>query len=938
MKSRSFRRALIATAVFVTLAAAFVSILPEVARRLAINRLERALRVPVRIDDVDINLFTGRAALENLVIGTPEPRPILTLPRISVEFSRRAALTGDIDLYSIFVQEPSLVIERLDAKTYNVAQAIRFDPKQGKDETQAVRFAIRDLQIQRGEIVFIDHTRQADYRVTFRSLDLTAGPISSLPGEVTPTEFTAGVQIAGGLLRVKGSSKLFGSILETELQAEIANVRLNEFGAYLPFGGRLELADSAVDGRARYVLSSKQGKVTQHELEATLELGAVALMAQAPESQALARFEQVSARDIKLDLLHNQVQIGALAVDHPFLFLRRDAAGLNLHQLTPSGIGLPTGQEPSTMPVMIQKIEANGGTIEFTDATLSPPLKTVLEGVAANGNDLVLSAGFKTGDLSAEAQLGSGSIKLEGNMDAEPLRGEFSLVGRNLPFAPFDGYLDRLFTNAKFTGDTLSGALQITLSTEERGGGATSLLGKVEGRNVGLHFPDAENSFLTSNRVAVVLGTLRLGSDPRVDIERIALEGARLEVVRNEAGELNLTRLWAAPKAKDSSTKTEPGGEAETSVEIRSITVEEGEVKILDRSVSPNYTTTVSQLNGSLAELSPNTKRSELKMEGRLGEDAHLMLTGWFTPFAEKPAVRLNGTIKSYALPPLNPYATEYLSHRIRQGQVTTEIDYTLTGNELQANAGLVLRNLRLGEKTGDQFAQRIGIPLELAIALLQDASGIIRLQVAMTSETGPRLNVASLIWRAVRNALVRAITAPFRLVGNIFTLGGRIGGISIDPVLFVPGTREPQPESKKQFDQLATLLNEKPRLELALNGNVSRSELDALKTKRFWQRIQSAKGRNYEEALINIYRQLGGISDPALPLAPIAEESLEKFVLERLDLDVEEQKKLALERAQLVEEELRSRGVDPERLTVSAAESPASAESPSFEFGVSSS
>jgi outer membrane protein OmpA-like peptidoglycan-associated protein len=635
--------------------------------------------------------------------------------------------------------------------------------------------------------------------------------------------------------------------------------------------------------------------------------------------------------------LRNQAQIGALVVNHPFLFVRRDAAGLNLHQLTPSGNGSePSGQqEPSTTPVVIQKLEANGGTIEFTDATLSPPLKTVVEGVAAVGNRIVLSPGFKTGDVSAEGQLGSGSIELQGNLDTEPLRGKFSLVGENLPFVPFDGYLDQLFTNAKFSGDSLAGDLQIALFTDEQGGRATSLTGKVEGRNIGLHFPEVENSFLTGNRVGVVLRTIRLGSDPRVDIERIVLEGARLEVVRNEAGELNLTRLWAS-EPKKSSTETEAGDQTNT-VAIRSVTVEEGSIEILDRSVSPNYTTLVSQLKGSLADLSPRTERSELEMEGRLGEEAHLMLTGWFTPFAEKPYVQLHGTIKSYALPPLNPYATEYLSHRIRQGEVTTEIDYTLKGNELQANAGLVLRNLRLGEKTGDQFAQRIGIPLELAIALLQDASGVIRLQVAMTSETGPKLNVASLIWRAVRNALTRAITAPFRLVGNILTLGGRIGGISIDPVVFEPGTRELQPESQKQLDRLATLLNEKPRLELTLNGNVSRSELDALKTTRFWQRIQSAKGRNYEEALINVYQQLGGVTDPAVPLTPVAEESLEKFVMERLDLDREAQKKLALERARLVEDELRARGVDPERLTVNVAESFAT-ENPSVEIEVASS
>ena len=205
-----------------------------------------------------------------------------------------------------------------------------------------------------------------------------------------------------------------------------------------------------------------------------------------------------------------------------------------------------------------------------------------------------------------------------------------------------------------------------------------------------------------------------------------------------------------------------------------------------------------------------------------------------------------------------------------------------------------------------------------------------------MSSEGGAKVDVSSLIWRAVRNAILKAITAPFRLVGNILTLGGRIGGIRIDPVSFEPGSRELEPKSKQQLEQLAELLKEKPMLELRLNGNVSQSELDTLKQRRFWERIEAAKGRNYQEALIHVYQELGGITRPEPPLSQTAEESMERFVMERLD-GSEEQQSLARARAEIVQQELRARGIDPERLSISAADAAVAGSAPSVQIEIAS-
>ncbi len=143
--------------------------------------------------------------------------------------------------------------------------------------------------------------------------------------------------------------------------------------------------------------------------------------------------------------------------------------------------------------------------------------------------------------------------------------------------------------------------------------------------------------------------------------------------------------------------------------------------------------------------------------------------------------------------------------------------------------------------------------------------------------------------------------------------------------------------ESREHLEQLADLLKEKPKLELKLNGNAAQDDVDVLKKNKFWEKIETAKGRNYEEALIQVYRQLGGITRPRAPLAPRAEESMEKFVMEHLDINDEELQKLARDRALVVEKELRDRGIDPLRLLANAAENPLITETPSVQIEIAS-
>lgn len=926
MAYRPSLRLTVSTLLILFVLGAFIVMLPELGRRAAVKQLERVFTVPVGIDDVDANLFTGRVRIDNLTIGNNGSRPILRLPAVTIEFSRTALLTGQIDLGAIVLQNPELLVERTGPDSYNIIDAVRRSDKTPQDnQNGGVAFNISRLQIESGQIVFVDHTQEPDYELTLNSLNFAAGPISTLSQmSATPTTFKAGLRIADGSVTVEGSTKQLRQPEMVQLTAEINDVELQLFDVYLPYGGRLNVKDSLLNGQARYVITKSDGKTGAHYLAGELKIGGAGLMSE-PPSRPILQVSGLAARDIHIDFLANRAVVGALAIAEPYLLVARDAAGFNFQQFSPISGANTRRREGTTeqkMSLTIKRVETDDGAVEFVDQTVKPNVNSRFQDLHLVANELQVLPNFAAAQIQAEARLDDGSIQITGNLSDQSSVGQFAIAGASLPFQPFRGYLDQLFSSANSSGERLSGELKLVFDPKTAGEAGVEITGTLHGESMALTFPDQNDPFLTTQRLAVDLRTIRVGSNPRVDIDEIKFTGANLSIVRNRNGSLDLTRLWAVNQKQgfeSAQQERASANETGTTVAIRLITVDKSVIGIVDTSVSPIYHTKLSRVSGRLTDLRPRAGRAELKLQGVLGDSANLSLTGWFIPFTKQPNMHLEGVIRSYDLPPLNPYATQYVSHRIRRGQITMEVKYTLEEGQVEAAADVVLRQVRVGERTGDEFISRIGIPLELAVALLEDINGVIRLHLAMSGDTGLELNVASLVWGAVRNAIIKAITAPFRLVGNILTLGGRIGGVRIDPIRFEPGTQELQTKSSQQLRDLTELLKEKPKLNLNIVGAASRGEIDTLKQKKFWQMIDATEAKGYQTALIQLYRKMGGITKPAIPLAPIAEESMEQLILERIKVTEQDLRELARGRAEIVKQQLVRRGVEPERLAAIA-------------------
>ena len=73
-----------------------------------------------------------------------------------------------------------------------------------------------------------------------------------------------------------------------------------------------------------------------------------------------------------------------------------------------------------------------------------------------------------------------------------------------------------------------------------------------------------------------------------------------------------------------------------------------------------------------------------------------------------------------------------------------------------------------MGEKVDS--ADAANLPLDLAIAILEDNDGIIDLDLPTSgSLDDPKFSYGNIVWKAIKNVLTKIVTSPFRALGSLF-------------------------------------------------------------------------------------------------------------------------------------------------------------------------
>ncbi|HQV00682.1 MAG TPA: hypothetical protein PLO59_05945, partial [Bacteroidia bacterium] len=130
--------------------------------------------------------------------------------------------------------------------------------------------------------------------------------------------------------------------------------------------------------------------------------------------------------------------------------------------------------------------------------------------------------------------------------------------------------------------------------------------------------------------------------------------------------------------------------------------------------------------------------------------------------------------------------------------------------------------------------------PMKLAVGLLKNQKGNIDLKIPITGNLNdPNYNIGKVVWQVVKNILLKAATAPYKLVTNLF--GGNEE--SYKSMAFDYKVADFGKEFYKVLDNLAELVKQKPEVNIGLtqqsNMNVETEYLAELETKkRYYENI----------------------------------------------------------------------------------------------------
>ena len=119
----------------------------------------------------------------------------------------------------------------------------------------------------------------------------------------------------------------------------------------------------------------------------------------------------------------------------------------------------------------------------------------------------------------------------------------------------------------------------------------------------------------------------------------------------------------------------------------------------------------------------------------------------------------------------LTPYSAYYVSYPISKAVLNYSSRTTIHKGKLNSINKINIVGFKFGPKTQSQNA--IDIPIKLAVAILKDVHGNINLEIPVEgSLNDPEFKIGKVIWKILKNLLVKVASAPFRLLADAF--GGK--------------------------------------------------------------------------------------------------------------------------------------------------------------------
>lgn len=516
----------------------------------------------------------------------------------------------------------------------------------------------------------------------------------------------------------------------------------------------------------------------------TLRYAITGLTCHEPRSEAVfVSWKEVSVRiDLWKGFREDHWRFTGARIVSPHLHIVHRGDRFNFSDLLELGNGDTAAADTTTaVRFSLEDIVLRDGAIAYESDLLAAPV--------AIKNLTATSTIISSENARMEFALGfdlAGGGRMDGGFMVDTERSLYGIDAHLRAFAlpQLLPYLQDLFACT-----SLDGAMDLDLALLDSYVDTTSLVmsAALGVRDVRLTDPNNEPLF-SLKKATARLDTL-VAREQRVEVGEVVLDGADLNVVMLADGTDNWTRLLRADTtaAADSADKGTPAGETNVFLMLADYISYLGE-----QVVASEYTARKLALTNSALQFEDNTPAQPFRYvisainmganrinseeeAGRVVASAVLQETGRLEGEAVFDPDNLRNVsvdlrVDALSLNHLDAYGRWYAAHPLEEGLLSCVTRTVVRDGRIDSQNHLRVDRLKVGRKVEEHDPDIYVLPLRLAAGLLKDVNGVVELDVPLKGDLGdPGFRPWPIIWQVLKNLVIKAATAPGRLLARAF-------------------------------------------------------------------------------------------------------------------------------------------------------------------------
>jgi hypothetical protein len=755
---------------------------------------------------------TGKAAL------TLSYRAGYADKHLSLKVDKLTAGIDDLTLRSVAAAQPAVALGR-----------VKLGP--ASFDLDKRELLIAEIVVDKGKL---DLARRADGRLTVQDWLKSGAAAPTDPAGVPKADPARSLEAGRGKIAPAANAEAGKSAAEKPWRVDLQRFNLDNVA--LRYTDATFIAPlSAEVGRIQIGFKA-DAEIGSGEPQARLQEAGVALsglrLSSASRPEPLATLGRFAVEDIGVDLAARQARVSKVLLSDGKTSVVRAADGslalLQAFAMPPSAVqaATPAAAAKSKAPdqnaspawkFKVDAVDLSKFAVDVRDEAISPAMQLNLVDVHASvkgvSENLKAALPVKLGLRVSQG----GTLEADGKVVPATPSAHLKLQLANLNLTPVQPYLSQ-DTHLVLSSGRLSsrGALDYAASVAYTGGIAVD--------DLLLNESVSGDRFLAWNSLA----TEELKATPEgVDIGTLKAQGLGLKFIVNKDKTTNLKQIMKAPPPAEAgaavpTAKPAPQPLPETAkksflVAIDAIQVAAGEMDFADLSLALPFGTRIHDLKGQVNGVTSaaGSAPAQLELEGQVDEYGLARAVGQINLLDPTGYTDVRTTFRNVEMARLTPYSATFAGRKIESGKLSLDLEYKIKQRQLQGDNQIIMDKLTLGERVESPTAKNL--PLDLAIAILQDSDGKIDLGLPVSgSLDDPQFSYGGIIWKAIFNVITKIVLAPFKALGSLF--GGNAE--KMEAIGFDIGSARLLPPEREKLKQLAGALAKRPGLALSAKGS----------------------------------------------------------------------------------------------------------------------